>query len=133
MLIEHKTHDIDRRGGIPSHPRSLDQCPGISLFFLIDCHLVPDIKIRLVAIGLGQTFGRQLRVHRLFDFRVHDLVRMRTALGILAPPVVHWELSGLPASTDCSGLRSHAAPNQFPIASPLFPGVEGAFWTEPQK
>src|SRR2546422_10695750 len=59
-------------------PMPKDRAPGVPLHFLIDGSLVTDIEIRLVAIGLGQPSRRQLCVHRLLDFRVHNRVRMRT-------------------------------------------------------
>src|SRR5713101_3452146 len=73
-----------RRHSTPTDATAHAVC--VPLRLLPDCTLIAEIKISFVVVGLGHAFRRELRVDRLLDSCVHNLVRVLATLDA-DPPV----------------------------------------------
>src|SRR6267142_2603765 len=76
--IKSQRSDLKRRARGRSHAASHAPAHAASvsvpLLFLADRNLVGDEKVGCVAVGFGESLRRELRINRLFDLLVHDLV-----------------------------------------------------------
>src|SRR5260370_12825705 len=76
--IESQGPDLKRRACGRSHATSHAPAHAASvsvpLFFLADRNLVTDVEVCGVAIGFGESLRRELRINRLFDLLIQDLV-----------------------------------------------------------